>query len=71
MNKKQLICMWIGIILFVLAGLDGGQVEIASWETSSASSSGSGHIYFPVIIIAWITVAVITAGLIYTFKSKK
>ncbi len=61
MNKKQLVCMWLGIIFIAcpmgLMGLAGG----------------AGHASSKVILslVLWsLAVLLVTAGLIYTFKDK-
>jgi len=64
MNKKQTICMWIGIVLFVLVGLNRAD----SGMYLSGSKLGC---HIPGSIILWICIGVVTAGLIYTFRDKK
>ncbi len=68
MNRKQLKAMWIGIAVFTLMGLFppnryGGYDFIAYMEGQEIGWDG--------LSIQWIVVAVITAGLIVTFKDKK
>jgi len=64
MNRKQIICMWLGIAAFVLVGL-------------YAVMSGDKYLWngdyleLPNFIILWICVIVVTTGLIYTFRDKK
>jgi hypothetical protein len=55
MNRKQIICMWLGIATFVFFGVIAGSEE------------GAG---LPGVIIFWICVIVVTGGLIYTFRDK-
>jgi len=63
MNKKQLVCMWCGIAVFVFVGLI--TVESSSWHSFEWKD------YAPLLIIYWPSVAVVTGGLIWTFKDKK
>lgn len=65
MNRKQLVSMWCGIVAFVVVSVftepeTGG---LRGWAVSWGN-------YAP-FFIRWITVAVVTAGLIYTFKDSK
>lgn len=87
MNKKQLISLWVGIVIIVLMGL------FPPWFFMTVSSrSGMGYrratnykfitprprsgnieaeIDFSLLCIQWVIVAAITTGLVVTFKDKK
>ena len=56
MNKKQKIILWVGIAIFVFAGL---------YATDSYNPN------IAILLIVWFMVVVVTAGLIYTLKDKK
>lgn len=58
MNKKQLICMWCGIVLIVLAGFD------KFW-------SGAAYHDWSNFIMWTFLVSLVTCGLIYTFRDNK
>ncbi len=60
MNKRQKICLWIGIIIFTIIG-------IASYTNGYIDESDT---YLP-LLINWAITIVITSGFIYTFKDKK
>ena len=77
MNKKQLACLWIGIIVFVLIGFFpprprigrtgipmDEEVEVIIKHPVVPSIDGARLFSY------WAMVAVITGGLIYTFKDK-
>ncbi len=91
MNKKQLACLWIGIIVIVLMGLfppwiipsssegikyriDRGYkilfspVEIQIPKTEVAFSAATLDMHR--LCIQWFMVAVITGGLVCTFKNR-
>jgi len=75
MNRKQIICMWCGIAIFVLIGLCavvgyGGGIRLWWWH-SGLRSGGTGALILPNFIVLWICISVVTAGLIYTFRDKK
>jgi hypothetical protein len=64
MNKKQLICMWCGIVVFVFVGL----------ITAAAGSDRWTYLwryYAPLLIVYWPSVAIVTGGLIYTLRDKQ
>jgi hypothetical protein len=76
MNRKQIICMWLGIAAFVLVGLEVTQwtsPTIFHWESSedALGSGGRGNLMLPGFIIHWLCIIVVTSGLIYTFRDKK
>ena len=60
MNRKQLIFMWIGIVLIVLAGLQ---------ETDLLGSSYS--LDWGNFILWTFLISLVTCGLIYTFRDNK
>ena len=59
MNKKQLICMWCGIVLIVWAGLQ---------ETDLI---GSYSVDWSNFILWTFLISLVTCGLIYTFRDNK
>ena len=85
MNEKQLIVMWVGIIIIVLMGLFPPWLTV--FADASRISLGYGFILIPPLpnayryqfasidftrlLTQWTIVAAITAGLIITFKDKK
>jgi len=76
MNRKQIICMWLGIAAFVLVGLEVTQwtsPTIFHWESSedALGSGGRGNLMLPGFIIHWLCIIVVTSGLIYTFRDRK
>ncbi len=75
MNRKQKIALWIGIIVIILLGLFPPFVE-------PVGMYGRGRYYKFILFsddnidiiklcVQWAIVAVITGGLIITFKDKK
>ncbi len=68
MNKKQLIVMWCGIGVIVLAGLfplvqkPNRRLEIGFLFEDY------NYLEFGVIFIIWVLVALVTIGLVITFK---
>jgi amino acid transporter len=59
MNRKQIICLWIGIIIFACVSLmmplyQYGNLTCMVW-----------------LLVRWVVIGVVTTGLIYTFKNKK
>lgn len=79
MNKKQKICLWIGIAVFVAMGL------FPPWMVTGGAQGclpmGYSFILNPPaklcridashLCIQWAMVAVVTSGLIFTFGDKK
>ena len=89
MNKKQKICLWVGIAIIVLMGF------IPPWVYTSIrfALGQTGHagyhcILYPPepsevygrtgiridilrLLVQWAIIAVVTGGLVYTFKDKK
>jgi hypothetical protein len=78
MNKYQTIFLWIGMVIFVIVGV------FPPWTGSYAANeyfNGYGFILNPpkfnervcisYLCVEWIMVAVITGGLLVTFKDKK
>jgi hypothetical protein len=66
MNKKQKICLWVGIIAFAFVGLISQIGNIYTVNTTSDTI-----VYISKLLIRWIVIAVVTIGLIYTFGDKK
>ena len=66
MNKKQKICLWIGIIAFAFVGLISQKGNIYT-----ANTNPDTVVYISRLLIRWVIIGVITSGLIYTFKDKK
>jgi hypothetical protein len=68
MNRKQLIVMWVGIAVIVLAGLfplvkkPNRRLEIGFLFDDYE------HLQCTVILIIWVLVALVTVGLVITFK---
>lgn len=66
MNRKQIIVLWVGIIAFVYLGLTcrisgrGWTLEMESCVKDIAQ-----------LLVYWVVTAVVTGGLIYTFRDKK
>ena len=58
MNRKQKICLWIGIIAFAFVGL----ISVSDIYFFADISR---------LLIRWVIIGVITSGLIYSFKDKK
>ena len=83
MNKKQLIILWIGIALIVGMGIyppymesfedTGGFVPQGYNFIFSERSEWRRHemVNVPQLFAQWFIVAVITGGLLVTFKDKK
>jgi hypothetical protein len=73
MSKTQLKILWVGIIIVVLMGLFPPEKKYGSF-TERLYISGYdfilnvSNIAFTRLLIQWIIVGVITAGLIYSFK---
>ena len=68
MNRKQMICLWIGIAVMVLMGL----FPPYRWgDDSFLFDMEADAIEFAKLFIQWFIVALVTGGLIYTFKNKK
>ena len=71
MNRKQIICMWLGIAAFELVGLGAAmQGEIYLWMGKGRGAPG-GDLVFPHLFVLWLCIIVITSGLIYTFRDRK
>jgi len=68
MNKKQLVCMWIGITVFLIIGYFG--IHRDPWERLGENLSNRPHDYVSMIIGLLCTVLV-TSGLIITLRDKK
>ncbi|MFZ0034663.1 MAG: hypothetical protein WAK60_06725 [Sedimentisphaerales bacterium] len=86
MSRKQKICLWIGIVVFILMGLfppsmyDGGVVNLVG-EGETETRCFKGYMFIlnntdmlidvSRLFVQWIMVAVITGGLILTSQKKK
>ncbi len=68
MNKKQLIVMWCGIAVIVLAGLFPLVKKPARHLEIGFLFDDYEHLQCTVILIIWVLVALVTIGLIITFK---
>jgi len=68
MNKKQLICMWVGIAVFVCLGYFS--IARTDIQILSDNLSNRPRDYGPLIVRLSSTVLV-TTGLIYTLRDKK
>lgn len=69
MNKKQLVCLWIGIIIFAFVGLTT-QIGFSKW-TLAGNSVGDAIVTISKLLVNWVVILIITSGLIYTFRDKK
>ncbi|MBW7988398.1 MAG: hypothetical protein FVQ84_00015 [Planctomycetes bacterium] len=70
MNKKQIICLWLGIAVFVFAGLVTLYEPIYLWK-GFGREPGGGDLMLPRFIVLWVCIIVVTIGLIYTFRDKQ
>lgn len=70
MNKKQIVCLWLGIAVFVLVGLVTLYEPIYLWKCFGRGTGG-GDLMLPRFIVLWVCIIVITIGLIYTFRDKQ
>lgn len=71
MNKKQLVVMWIGIVLMVLLWWYAPK-EIMPYKAGSYERETTYNLVQPAKLFAnWILVGFVTGGLIITFKGKK
>ena len=83
MNKKQKICLWIGIAVIVLMGLyppwirprrGDGVIETARPKDRFILTAGmrsTERVDTSQLLIQWFMVAVVSSGLIVTFADKK
>jgi len=75
MNQRQKKCLWVAIAVFVLMGL------FPPWQKDYGRFSSSGYTFIfeenrrPIDInllaVQWILVAVVTGGLMLTFRGKE
>ncbi len=80
MNKKQLKCLWLGVIIIVLMGLyppwyfpstrDGFKVRLPAGYKLMLTTEKGARVDITRLYVQWVMVGVITGGLIYTFKDK-
>ena len=68
MNRKQLIVMWCGIALIVLTGLFPLVRKPARRLEIGFLFEDYGYLVLPLILIIWLLVALVTIGLLITFK---
>ncbi|MGD0785048.1 MAG: hypothetical protein ABR969_04470 [Sedimentisphaerales bacterium] len=61
MNKKQLVCMWAGIVVFILIGLNTGTLFGAGYCINTYAQ----------IITCLAGTVMVTGGLIYTLRDKQ
>ena len=66
MNKKQIVCLWLGIAVFVLVGLGASSHTVYLWKGFEG-----GDLMLPRFIVLWVCIIVVTIGLIYTFRDKQ
>lgn len=76
MNKKQMIVLWIGIIIFVLVSLDpplkSHRMPIRRTDDAPiVEVIGAGEVDGAKLLSRWSIIIVLTGGLIYTLKDKK
>lgn len=70
MNRKQIICMWLGIAAYVLVGVVTAiQGKVYLWK--GGNEIEGGDLLFPRLFILWLCIIVVTSGLIYTFRDRK
>jgi len=67
-NKRQLIAMWSGIAVIVLAGLFPLVKKSARHLEIGFLFDDYKYLQHNVILIIWVLVALVTVGLIITFK---
>lgn len=67
MNKKQLITLWVGIIIFSIVGF-----LAYNFKPSIRSTFGPNYniIRLLRIFALWPVIIIVTSGLIYTFRNK-
>lgn len=68
MNKKQLIVMWCGIAVIVLTGLFPLVQKPARRLEIGFLFDDYKYLEFSVIFIVWVLVALVTIGLVITFR---
>jgi hypothetical protein len=72
MNRKQLLVMWVAIVVLVAMWLYPPWMYKRSWEGYDWLFSGSGHsIVFSVLGVQSAIVVLVAAGLIVTFRGKR
>ena len=67
MNRKQIICMWLGITAFVFVSLITKTFYCEKYTIGTLTTWTD---YGP-LVARWLSVVVVTSGLIYTFKDNK
>jgi hypothetical protein len=76
---KPIICLWIGIVVFIMMGLFPpcywpSSGKFLGWHSISSFQKYPmtyAKIYTSLLFTQWIMVAVITGGLLLTFQGKK
>ena len=78
MNRKQKICLWIGIAVIVLMGLfppvsifEAGRYAYRDIEYRFLLNTGGGLVALSNLLLQWAVVAVITGGLIIPLQTKR
>lgn len=70
MKKRQKICLWLGIIIFVLIGLFPPNTIRDGWPWFIFELRGH-TICYSKLMVQWILVVVITSSLIYALRDKQ
>ncbi len=72
MNRKQVISMWCGIAVFVLVSLntETSHYRIAPGGSRDTASAIVAWTDYGPLIARVLSVCIVTAGLIYTFRDK-
>lgn len=76
MNKKQLVVLWIGIIIFALVSLDPPRKSHPrpirrTNDAPIVEIIVTGGVDGAKLLSRWSIIIVLTGGLIYTLKDKK
>ena len=76
MNKKQMIVLWIGIIIFVLVSLHPPRKSHPrpirrTTDAPIVEVIGAGNVDGVKLLSRWLIIIILTGGLIYTIKDKK
>ncbi len=65
MNKKQLICLWGGIVVFVFIALT------TLTEVSANIFGGNQKYEYGTLVVRLLCTVIVSGGLIYTLKDKE
>lgn len=75
MNRKQIKCLWIGIVVFILMGLFPPFMTTSEGYFRGYMFVINDYSYLRVdisrLFVQWIIVAVVTGGLLLTFQQKE